>query len=426
MSGWEIKPIKSPKEIEYTKPAYKEVPSTKLTENYYLPKELESTCSTSVKLYNLYENVYPTSGHIALIIATALASMWTDERRQFNLILAALPTEGKSSVLQGFAAYPFINLFTTTTFAEYVTKYCGKFLDTSMPIGKEIPKGVRIERLGDRRVISTEGCEDRISNFFDIVHAGEGITSFGDYQKLLQLWGGLIEEGYWEGGTRFSGTFRIGSFLHPVRHGLILACTFDDLEDKWMKEEGMMSRAIVCRYKSRKSENEYIRKAKAPPQPKLPNPERINFPLLVYSHLKHLGPHLLHQEITFSPVVDESKTKEITYLIMKGRDEPTIKRATDDTLRILKGHARLNNRNKVVIEDVILVEAMLQMCRPIKKDEASGDRLQFQYYLRKLLYGNAERAKREISEIFRDFDNNPLYKEEDYKNEEGISAYAER
>jgi hypothetical protein len=413
MSKWEIKPIKPPEEISYSKPSYEALPTSVLTENRFLPKELENECPVSVSLYNLYESVYPTSGHIAVIIATALASMWTDEKRQFNLILAALPTEGKSSVLQGFAAYPWINLFTTTTFAEYLTRYCGKFLDTSMPLGKEIPRGVRIERLGDRKIISTEGCEDRITYFFDVVHAGEGITSFGNYEKLLQLWSGLIEDGYWEGGTRFSGSYKIGSFLHPVRHGLILACTIDDLKNKWMKEEGMLSRAIVCRYKSREEENEWIRKAKAPPQPLLPKPEKINFPLLVQSHLKHLGPHLLHRKMTFSPAVDESVTKNITYLITEGREEPTIKRATDDTMRILKGHARLNRRDKVVLEDIIFCEALLQMCRPFEKDEISGDRLQFQCAIRRLLYGgDIKRVKREIMETFKEFGkNDPLYKE---------------
>jgi hypothetical protein len=407
MSKWEIKPIKPPEEISYAR-AYETFP-TNLTENRFLPKELERECPVSVSLYNLYESVYPTSGHLAVMIATALASMWTDEKRQFNLILAALPTEGKSSVLQGFAAYPWLNLFTTTTFAEYLVRYCGKFLDTSMPLGKEIPKGVRIERIGGKKIISTEGCEDRITYFFDVVHAGEGITSFGNYEKLLQLWSGLIEDGYWEGGTRYSGSYKIGSFLNPVRHGLILACTLDDLKNKWMREEGILSRAVVCRYRSREEENEWIRKAKAPPQPLLPKPEKINFPLLVQAHLKHLGPHLLHRRMTFSPAVDESVTKNITYLIMKGREEPTIKRAIDDTMRVLKGHARLNRRDKVVLEDVIFCEALLQMCR---KDEISGDRLQFQCTLRSLLYGDIGRVKREIMETFRDFGRDePLYKE---------------
>ena len=405
MSDWRIE-IKPPKELKYAEP-----PSLpKLTENRYLPKELEKQCPVSVSLYNLYESVYPTSGHLALMIATALASMWTDERRQFNLIIAALPTEGKSSVLQGFSAYPWINLFTTTTFAEYCIRYCGKYLDTSMPLGKDIPKGVKVERLGDKRVVSTDGCEDRINYMFDVVHAGEGITSFGQYQKLLQLWAGLIEEGYWEGGTRYSGSYRIGSPLRPVRHGLILACTFDDLNNRWMKEEGLLSRTIVCRYRSRDVENEYIRKAKSPPRPILPNPEKINFPLLVYSHLKHLGPHLLNREMSFSPVIDEKMTKNITYLIMQGRDEPTIKRAIDDTMRVLKGHARLNKRDKVVLEDIIFVEALLQMCRKIERNEISGDRLQFQFYLRSLLYRDDERAKREILETFRWMDKDePLY-----------------
>lgn len=382
----------------------------KTTENHLLPHELQKECPISVKLYNTFEKFLPTTGHFALLVASCLGSMWTDEPRQTNLTIAALPTQGKTSVLRRFAGYKYANFFTKTTYANYVIKYCGKFL--VIP-GHEKPSCIKVERTSKGKIVSTEECEDRITNFFDIIHAGEGIVTTPGFPKLLTLWNALIDEGYWQGGDRYSGEYKIGSEMFPVKHGLIFACTLSDLKNKVIRQEGTLSRTVTGIYHCTEKENIFIIKGKTPPRVHIPRVDFTGVVKRILSDLETNGPFLAKRKMSYSGSLNEDLTRRILQLIMVGRGETTGKRASDDRLQLLKGHARLNNRDKVTIYDAIMLEALLQMCRKIK-GYFYGTRLHFQVWLRYLLHGDINLVKREMKSTFKWWDSDkPLYIDDD-------------
>lgn len=371
--------------------------------NNFLPDEIDKHCPVSSKMYNLFESRLPATGHYALLIATALASMHVDEAKPSSVSIGARPTEGKTVVLSNFSALNDINYFTRTSFAMYVLRYCGKYFDIERPYTgvKELPLGVTKQR--DKQTgkykYSNKNAKEYIDYHFDLVHAGEGIFTMSDYSKLMQLWNGLLDEGYWAGGDCHKGWYDIGSPQFRRRHGLILACTLHDLQHEWAKQIGTMSRTIVAYYHCTDKENQYIIEGRAPPKIHITYESFSEDVRNILSHLQHKGLKV----IKFKDEVNSKLTNNIIKLIMSGRSEGTGKRAMNDRINMLKGHARLNNRKTVTFYDAIMVESILQMCRRIKNkktDYLYGSRLSFQCQLRSLLWGNFERTRKDIRKTF--------------------------
>jgi len=400
----------------------------KALENKYIPEEIAKYCPTGTKIYNLYEHFKPCTGHLAWLVAICLASMWTDEPRQVNATIASRFGEGKTVILSQFAVYPWCHFIARTSFADYLINFCGYYLDTSAPLGRgDIPPCVEVQRIGKKVIVSTAKCKDLINKYYTIVHAGEGISTIPGRDKLLQLWNQLIEEGYWEGGDRDKGRYKIGSALFRVKHGLILGCTFDDLKGKWMKEYGTLSRTLVVFYWCTDKENRYIELGRMPPNPKLPSIENFSQPLgVILEPLARLGPSYEGVKMTFSSEVNESICEELVTLIASSRLEPTRKRAVNDMLRLLKACARLEMRNKVTIYDYIVVNSLLQMCRKTRvgdKEYYFGDRLHFQARMRYLLNGDVENVVREMNHTFKWWDSDkPLYDELEVRDAVGRTA----
>jgi len=395
-------------------------------ENLYLPEEIKKICPVSADVYNLFESRLPATGHLALLVSDVLASMCIDEPKPSSLTVSALPTEGKTATLVNFSQtkcisgiqrLEWVNWFTRTSFARYLLDYCGKYLDVTRTIGKELPAGARYENFGGKRILSISGCQDRIDRFFDIVHAGEGILTIDDVDKWLQLMNGLLDEGFWEGGDMHKGWYRIGSPQFRIRHGLIFACTTNDLETKLVKQIGTLSRTVTGTYYCNSRENEYIIQGRTPPNIRI---KYADFSQSVSEILSHLNPKMLH-DVTFNDEVNSKDTENILKLIKLGRDEATGKRAMNDRINLLKAHAFLNKRSVVKYEDVIMVESMLQMCRKLKNPSGNiyffGDRLHFQICLRSLLYRNLQFVRDSMRETFKWWDSEEqLYKDSDVDN----------
>jgi hypothetical protein len=253
---------------------------------------------------------------------------------------------------------------------------------------------------------------DRMKNFFDIIHAGEGIFTIGDIGSLMQLLNGLLDEGWYKGGNSRVGWYSIGSPMFPIKHGLILACTIDDLDNQWVKQIGTISRTIVTVYHCQDVEDKYIIAGRTPPYIRI---KYSDFSGEVAKLLEHINPSSV-KHISFKSEVDENLTKNILKLIMYGRNETTGKRAMNDTLSLLKGHAHLNGRSQVCRDDAVLVEALLTPTRRIllnsnpTKYYFYGSRLHFQIKLRELISGRFDVVKKEINEVFKWWDNRtPLY-----------------
>jgi hypothetical protein len=347
--------------------------------------------------------------------------MQVDELRQCNLTIGAHPTEGKTAILKQFGLCgqptgPKVNFFTRATFADYVHNYCGAYL---IELGSDVPKGVERVKGGGKQKFSKTSCEEKLKFHYDIVHAGEGIFTLDNFKSLLQLWNGLLDEGWWEGGTRFSGTFKIGTPVFPIKHGLILACTRADLDNVFAREVGTLSRTIVANYACNARENSHILVGRRPPNVKINYKNFFDEVASILSHIdssKRVG-------ITFDKTLNINLVDNVLKLIKTGRQEITGKRAMNDRNTILKAHAHLNNRRKVYWEDLVMVESLLQMCRKIvitpnirKQSNISGtyymgDKMHFQLNLRRRIHDD-ETARNQVKKLFTWWDSNvPLYTE---------------
>jgi hypothetical protein len=411
-----IRPSKLPKPIDEPK---QEEPLEEKIENLFLPDETEfvKQCPIVVKLYNLFEKKLPTTGHVAVTVASALASMCIkDIDRQFNFVFGAPAGQGKTVLLKQFCSLTWlVNYMNRTTYADYMLMFCGKFLKKA---GREIPYGVKYDRrLKVQNLIDTSEAPDFITNRFDIIGAGESIFTTSDLPKLLQFWNTILEEGYYKGGDRYSGHYEIGSPSEPVRHGLILASTIDDFDRHILTSIGWSSRCVLGIYYNTEEENEYIRYG------------------LRFGHIKdqpvfHLDvKRLLNHLIPNHPVDVKYESDEIPEMLREceealkviRREVPGI-RATKDVKRFVKGFAWLNGYRKVKYYHVVFVNALIQsLCRRLRVGESTGyknlgSRLHFQVALRRMIYDNdVTQITKSIMDTFKTWKGYELYDEQDIR-----------
>jgi hypothetical protein len=384
--------------------------------NIYIPKEFEKTCPVSTQIYNLFEKHLPCTGHLGVFVSTLLASMCTDEPKPVSAGIGAKVGEGKTTVLSKFAYLPNVNFFNRTTFADYLIRCCGWYFDITMPPGKEIPQGVEIKPSpAGGKVVSKLKAQDRINYTYDIIHAGEGIFTIGDLESLLQLWNGLIEEGYWAGGNRWVGFYRIGDAVSPVKHGLILSCTIADFENRLMKQIGFTDRLVLAWYSCLPVENQYIIAGRAPPKVHI---QYVDFSPIVSQLLAHLQPWTTVIKVRFADDVDMKRIYPILQVHLQNKSMGSGKRAINDVIRLLKAHAVLNKRDIVTLDDVMWIQALSTMSRKVQAGQDEyllGNRLDFQLMLRKYIYGE-EIAKKQVQKMFVWWDSTkPLYNEETIK-----------
>lgn len=376
----------------------------------HFPEELVNTNPVSANIYNIFEKYLPTTGHLGLLVSVVLATMCIDEQRQSNLIIGAFPSEGKTSVLRVFNKLQFCNFFTRITCAQYLMEFCGLYLDSSAPLPSgELPKGVKTESIGGKKMIDKSSCVDYVNNRFDICHAGEGIFTINDFKSLAQLWNALLDERFYKGGNRVVGKYVIGSPSIPVNHGLILACTLNDLDNEWIKEEGLMSRTIEGVYHCLDVENEYIVQGRSPPKVRI---RYYDFSDAVLKAFGDLSPKQ-KKPVSFSSDVNNKNTRLIFDMIKEGRGETTGKRAMNDRINLLKSHAVLNRKGVVTLEDVWIVESLLLFCKRnvSSKQHFFGDRLCFQTNLR-LHLSDEKDVSTQLKDNFKWWDSDdPLYTE---------------
>ncbi len=392
------KPIDEPKKQE-------EQPIVDFIENKFLPddKEFINQCPVAIKLYNLFEHKLPTTGHVAVTVASALASICVKNiDRQFNFVFGAPPGQGKTKLLEQFCGLTWlVNYMNRTTYADYMLMYCGRFVKK---IGREVPWGVKYDkRLKVQHLIDTSDAPDFITNRFDIISEGESIFTTSDLPKLIQLWNALLEEGYYKGGDRYSGHYQIGSPSNRVRHGLILASTIEHFNRHVLVDAGWSTRCILGVYCNTDEENEFIRYGL---RHNLIGDDPT-FHLDVKRLLNHLLPdHPVSVEYDNDEIPDMLKRCEDNLKVIR-REIPGI-RATKDVKRFVKGFAWLNGYRKVKYYHVVFVDALIQsLCRRLQLDDNSnsykdlGSRLHFQVALRKSMLQDEDKVVKSILDTFK-------------------------
>jgi len=390
--------------------------TTTRIENKYLPEEIVKTCENTVKLYNLFETKLPTTGHVALLVASQLSSMCINMDRQFNLAFGAPVGQGKTTILSQFCTIPFVNYMNRTTYADYMLMHCGKFLKA---VGKRLPHGVKYDKRAKWRdgesVIDVSEAEDRITDRVDIITDGESIFYQTDLEKLLQFWNAILEQGFYRGGDQYSGHYVIGSPDNRVRHGLILACTTDNFNKYILTDVGWNSRCVLAVWENLDCENLYIRHG-------IRNnllDDSPEFYFEVSKMLSHLNPkkkvtiEYCGSEVEQHIIELENSLKEIRL------EKPGL-RATKDVKRILRAFAFLNLDFKVRYEHVIFVKALINsLCKRIQVGDEYrdlGSRLHFMVSLLNYLGYNEKQTIQYLNEHFKWWLNNkPLYSEEEVK-----------
>jgi len=397
----------------------REIMDVNKIENLFLPYNLERSCYNAYRIYNLFEKMLPTTGHIAVLVATALASMCVTMDRQFNLGIGALVGQGKTTILKQFCTIPFVNYISRTTYADYMLMYCGKFLKSK---GRKLPYGVRYDkraRWDNGGNLDTSEAQDCITNRFDIITDGETIfrQSESSLKQFLQFLQSIIEQGWYRGGDQYSGHYVIGDPTHRVKHGVILACTLTDFEKQVLTDIGWNSRSVLVVWRNTESENNYVRYG-----------VRHNFVadepeffFEVKNLLQHLSPSNI-VEIDYENDEVADKIEETENMLKNIRLEVPGIRATKDVKRILKAFAWLNFDNKIRYEHVLFVKALISsLCRRLRVDSERssfykdlGSRLHFQVSLLQNLDYSKEEIKKFILKTFPFWNKNKsVYTEEE-------------
>lgn len=327
--------------------------------------------------------------------------------KNLNVIVGADYGQGKTTIMKNcFNNLKWVNWFTSRSFADYLFHYGGYWLDD---IGSGFaPRGIEVEGRGghyNMKFKRKPNCEDRIDNVIDAVHAAEGLSVIQDIEKLMQLWNGLIDEGFWQGGNRHSGDYSFGSISRRLKHGVFICATFGDLLGRWFREQGTLSRMLNVVYTTNNTENQYIQAGREPGNIRI---NYSDFSGEVERMLLHINPRATQKVVFDSEVA--GTTDRILELIRVARGEKTGFRAMNDRIAILKSHAWLNGRRVVKMEDVIVVQSLLESLsrwihtKARKFSIVYGDRLHFQLALRTAYLRDEKQAQKQMLDTFKWWD----------------------
>jgi len=195
--------------------------------------ELRKLIPTDEKLYNLFEERLPTTGHLALAAALALMSKHVaNQDRGFSPFFIAAAGEGKNATLKQFIPLENVlhigNMTPSLFFREFCGRYCIELGSGFTPSGVTVKEE---DQDGDGKpeiqVVDTSGAPDFINNHTLLIPDAEGLTNMSPYNfsRFLDVLKPLIEEGYsGKLGDNYNGYYQIGSVENPVALNLISGC----------------------------------------------------------------------------------------------------------------------------------------------------------------------------------------------------------
>ena len=368
-----------------------------------LPEEMKKESPVFYKLYNLAERIFPSTGLLLTFVCTALASMCTSERRQFNLLIGKETGEGGTLVISQLARIPFIrDIYDYKTAAGFVLDYCGAYLERA---GRELPKGVVSYGKKGYRTFEKPGAEPIHNQFFiskgmdRLFHQGHGIL-----EKTLNFQNPLFEEGYAVFSDGYAGSYSIGSKDSPVKAGFIGICTLQDLVDKALKTSGWIERIVVGTWMSHFREDDII--IQGINRKLLPE---IDISYKVLDLLEHLNPNYPMKVSDWNEEVSKQLDK-FSRFIKDARREKKGKRSARDATRIIQSLPALNRRYYVQLSDLAVMDGLMTTMRT--NPTVLGWRVPFQYAIRRW-FQKSDEAIRSILKTFKKWDGSPLYTEKE-------------
>jgi hypothetical protein len=397
-------------------------------QNWYLPPQLEADYRPFVHFYNLFEIHLPTTGHFAVNLAIALASMKLTEDRQINLGITADVGQGKNATMEQFATMPQVNFFTRTSISDYFKSNMGHFL---RKLGKGyIPEGVTVANsVKFSREFDNKDTPDKMSNTYDFIAEGEGLFTSPNVDGFLTFYDQAIEEGWYFGGDDYNGQYMMGGTWdperlrmvpnNPIRHGTVIAAPPKDFEIHLLSRAGWRTRLVCLNYNCLPEENDYTREAIRIDRIK----GRPMFQDQVRAALEHIT-----QARNVTVEIEDPKVYKIMRVaedfVMAMRAEPTGLRAAKDVKKFFKSFTLFNNRHKVTELDAVICMSLLTgaLKIPVGKTLGTsgqdvyircGTRLHFQYSLLAQILGSPQAIETHLANTFKSLDGQtPLYRHE--------------
>ena len=329
--------------------------------------ELRSSNPTDEKLYNLFEEKLPTTGHLALATALSLASKYLlNQDRGFSPVFIAPAGDGKNATLKQFIPLKGVihigNITPSIFYREFCGRYCLELGTGFVPVGVLTTKE---DQNGDGKpetVINTAVAPEFIDNHTMMIPDAEGITNMSDYNfsRLLDILKPLIEEGYTgKLGDNWNGYYQIGTVERPVVFNLIFGCP-ENIYKKFVLSNTFVTRILPMYYRTTQSEREDTKR-------RIEHGLLSREPFFAKEVEDVLRSGFLHsllpdsfdkKEVRIPQDVQElvsSLTERLTRLTLDSTGRESVgKREAKIALRMVSSHALLNGRHEAIASDVAI------------------------------------------------------------------------
>jgi len=296
-----------------------------------LPEWVKESCPITWKIYNLFEKYLPFSGHLAILIATVWESMFLKgeegkDIRPISLIIVGEGAGGKTYCTEQFKRLPNLVDIEYPTYSTFLKQYG----DTQLSSQKSRSLNNKFLYLTEMAMIARTSEQTR--------------------KNLFSCWNSIMTEGKYQGALKGT-TYYIGERLKPIRFGLMGVMVMEDFYERVFPITDFATRILIAFHLFQIEEALVI-------------DEGILYEAFgdvdVSDTVYNLVPkHTERLTIDYDPhSLDMSGVKRIVGIISKTRKEAYGFRGTQDVKKLLKAHAILNKRKKVINDDIKMLRAL--------------------------------------------------------------------
>jgi len=297
-----------------------------------MPEWVKETCPTDWNLYNLFEKYLPFAGHIGLMIATVWESMFLKgemgrDLRPTSMIIVGEGAGGKTYCSSQFKRLPNLEDMEYPTFSAFIKKYGDTFKGSK----KSMSLNNKFLYFTEMAMIARTSEQTR-KNFFSCLNS-------------------LLTEGKFEGALK--GTiYYLGERLKPIRMGLIGVMVMDDFYERVFPIADFATRILIIFQLFLMQEALVIDDGILY--------EAFGDHIDISERVEKIVPHYEERiNVKYDPYnLNMEGVKAIIGRIAQSRKESYGFRASADAVRLLKAHALLNGRDKVMDEDVKMLRAL--------------------------------------------------------------------
>lgn len=347
----------------------------------YLPVDSNSRTifPTLAATYDLFEGMLPTTGHTAYMIALAIASKHVvNSDRPLNIAPIAWTGDGKTTLLKQFLSCPKVDFEERFTLASFLAKRGGKFL-TRLGTGLT-PDGVSRTEDGGWKI--DQDAPDLIDGYTLMLPETKPLAdmSFESFQRVLDIGGSLMEEGWAKSEDNFNGHFMIGSPFNRLGFNMVASCT-PDVWQKFLSVNTFASRVIPLHFGSMEAEvHEIHTKARSGyfdggSKTRTPTSQQ-EVRNLLYSDAGEF--RFGNREVIVPRDGDLNVCLDNLWNTIRYHKLETLgmrvvgKRESRDVMRMSRANALINGRQEVTILDVLLCEILIKSHTVMKQEDEQG------------------------------------------------------